>query len=525
DFTCVCEDEGELFYDGNCVADPCTDITCPDNSYCVPDLSDSSYTCECSAIYVDDGEGGCMVKPDAQWTFMMYWAMDNNLTNQSLPELEDWVNVNYNEDVRMLVLVDPWDQDGYIAEMLPGEMNIVYDYGGDPDTGDWQTLADFGVWVVNHYPAEHYVLIPSDHGGAWREQTQFGNPVLKSICHDEHTDNIIGVANGELAAALTAITNAAGQKLDFLIYDACLMATWEMAEVSAPYAEWMLASEESQYGFQNYTDWLNLLVANLDNITNEELGEAFIDLYSVGGHFNVPGDYYAVTAALTDLTTTADLTDAVNGFADALLANEGDTFYADLDQIRMDSQRMEYEFLVDLGDFARNVTLMDGVPTDVSTAADALLAQLDDTVVYDWANIHGSYKELTGATGLSIYLPPAWFELGRDLGSALDLGRVRAELRHRRRRRLRREHRGDRLHGHYGNDLPVDRYVLQERQQPAHRPVVHRAGGRAPRGPGGGGQDRGRRGRPRGLHHWYSRRGRRVDLRSERLLADRAQLG
>jgi hypothetical protein len=50
--------------------------------------------------------------------------------------------------------------------------------------------------------------------------------VLKSICHDEHTDNIIGVATGELAAALTVITNAAGQEPDFLIYDACLMSTW-----------------------------------------------------------------------------------------------------------------------------------------------------------------------------------------------------------------------------------------------------------------------------------------------------------
>jgi hypothetical protein len=406
-FDCVCEDEGELFYDNTCVTDPCLSATCGDNSHCVPDLSDSSYDCECDAIYIDDGYGGCMLAPDAQWTFMMYWAMDNNLYNQSLPEFEDWMNVNYNENVRMLVLVDPWDQDGYIAEMLPGEIKIVYDYGGDPDTGDWQTLADFGVWVVNHYPAEHYVLIPSDHGGAWRDAAEV--PVPRSICHDEHTDNIIGVANGELAAALTAITNAAGQKLDFVIYDACLMATWEMAEVGAPFADYMLASEESQYGFQNYTAWLNLLIDNMDTITIEEFGEAFVDTYAAGGQFGYPGNAYAVTASLTDLSLTADLTDAVSGFADALIAAEGDTFYADLDQTRIDTQRMQYRFLVDLGDLARNVSLMDGVPTDVATAADALLTQLDETVVYDWANIHDSYKELTGATGLSIYLPSSWY--------------------------------------------------------------------------------------------------------------------
>jgi hypothetical protein len=234
--------------------------------------------------------------------------------------------------------------------------------------------------------------------------------VLKSICSDEDTGNIIGVANGEFAAALTAITNATGQKLDFLVYDACLMSTWEMAEVSAPYAEYMLASEESQYGFQNYTDWLNYLIANIDTVTHQELGEAFIDFYAAGGQFQTPGTYYAVTAALTDLSTTADLTAAVSTFANALMAKESQAFYATLDQIRIQSQRMEYWFLVDLGDFARNVRLMDGVPADVAAAADALLAQLDVSVVYDWANIHGSYKELTGATGLSVYLPPAWFD-------------------------------------------------------------------------------------------------------------------
>jgi hypothetical protein len=427
-YECVCETPGELFYNGNCVADPCVGVTCGDNTHCTPDLANGTHDCACDAIYVDDGTGGCTVKPDAKWTFMMYWAMDNNLLNQSLPELQDWMNVNYNEDVRLIVLVDPWGQDGYIAEMLPGEMKVVYEFGGSPDTGDWKTLADFGVWVVDHYPAEHYALIPSDHGGAWRQQSQLDNPVLKSICHDEHTDNIIGVANGELAAALTAITNAAGQKLDFLIYDACLMSTWEMAEVGAPFAHYMLASEESQYGFQNYTVWLNHLIDNLDTITLEELGEVFIDTYAMGGHFDSPGNYYAVTAAMTDLARTSDLTAAVSGFADALVAAKSDTFYAHLDQSRIDSQRMEYRYLVDLGDFARNVKKIPGVPANVTVAADALLAALDKAIVYDWANIHESYKELTGATGLSIFLPPAWYAPDYSVSSVyVDSGAIWAQ--------------------------------------------------------------------------------------------------
>jgi len=406
---CVCETPGELFYNGNCVADPCTGVTCGDNTHCTPDLANGTHTCACDAIYVDDGAGGCKVKPDAKWTFMMYWSMDNNLYNQSVPELQDWVNVNYNPDVRLIVLVDGWDRDSFIVEMLPGEMKVVHEFGGNVDTGDWQTLADFGVWVVNHYPAQHYALIPSNHGGAWRDQSQERNPLLKGICYDETSLNNIGVANGELAAGLTAITNAAGRKLDFIVYDACVMGSWEMAEVSAPYADYMLASEESHWGFQNFTDWLTFLVDNLDTTTVEELGEFFVDAYAAGGQFGYPGNDYAVTAALTDLRTTPDLTAALNAFADALVAAKSDAFYANLDGTRRDTQYLAYSDLVDLGDFARKVTLMDGVPPGVAAAAQAVRTQLDKSVVYDWANVHGTYKELTGATGLSIYLPPAWY--------------------------------------------------------------------------------------------------------------------
>lgn len=408
-YECVCENPGEAFHNGNCVEDPCATATCGPNSHCAPNLANQTFDCPCDAVYVEDGAGGCKVKPDAQWTFMMYWSMDNNLFNQSLPELQDWVNVDYNEDVRLIVLVDGWQQDSVIVEMLPGEIKVVHEFGYNVDTGDWQTLADFGVWTISHYPAQHYALIPSNHGGAWRGQSDESNPLLKGICYDETSSNHIGVANGELAAALTAITNAAGRKLDFLVYDACVMGSWEMAEVGAPYADYMLASEESHYGFQNFTEWLTFLVDNLATVTVEELGEVFVDLYAQGGQFGYPGNAYAVSVALTDLRTTPDLTAVLNAFADALMVAKTDSFYAKLDVARRNTQFMEYRFLVDLGDLARHVIGIDGVPPAVKAASQALLAQLDKTVVYDWANIHGTYKELTGATGLSIYLPAAWY--------------------------------------------------------------------------------------------------------------------
>ena len=399
------------------MADPCLSATCGENSYCVPDLSDSSYTCECDAVYVDDGLGGCMLEPEAEWTFMMYWAMDNNLYNQSLPELEDWMNVNYNEHVRLLVLVDGWNQDGYIVEMLPGQQKVVFEYGYDPDTSDWITFADFGVWVINNYPAKHYAIIPSDHGGDWRNSPVHLQPfeaVPRAICWDDNSDDPgdgIDLTNGELAAALSAMTTAAGQKLDFVIMDACVMGGWEVAEVCAPYADFLITSEESMYGWQVYTPWLNLIVDNIDTITPLEAGEAFVDLYSLGGQFGYPGNAYATTCALTDLAEIPAMTDAVSALADAFMANESVSFYGDVDQARYDAQHFHGRgYLVDVVDFARNVSDLSSAPSDVVTAADDLIAQTKITVAYDWANLgHNWVNDVHGANGLYIYMPTPWY--------------------------------------------------------------------------------------------------------------------
>ena len=43
---------------------------------------------------------------------------------------------------------------------------VVQDLG-EEDMGRAQTLVDFVTWAVNSYPADHYVLILSDHGAGW----------------------------------------------------------------------------------------------------------------------------------------------------------------------------------------------------------------------------------------------------------------------------------------------------------------------------------------------------------------------
>ncbi len=103
---------------------------------------------------------------------------------------------------------------------------------GDPDT-----LGAFLDYAVESCPADQYALIIWSHGGG----------PLEGVCFDAR------YRSGGRMDALTldemtrALRNSAfaERKLAFLGFDACLMATAEVAAAAAPYAEAMIASQET----------------------------------------------------------------------------------------------------------------------------------------------------------------------------------------------------------------------------------------------------------------------------------------
>jgi hypothetical protein len=428
--TCACTTEGDVYHEGSCVDDPCDPDPCVgiDRQVCQADLGAGTSECVCGGVYVSDGAGGCVLDAEAEWTILWYLAADNNLYYQNTHEIEDIMAAGLSPDVRVVGLIDRWDSaEAYYAEFGPGTVDAVEELG-DPDTGDFNTLRDFGTWAVENYPAKHYALVISDHGGAWRNDAPAAEPqppALRAICWDDHSetpDDGIGITNGQLAQALEGVTAAAGRALDLVIYDACLMGEWEVANATAPYADFMIASPESSYGFMvrygAWTDWLDAVVAGAETMSPLDVGEAFVDNYRAT---LATDPQYVTTAALTDLATVPELNAAVSDFADALVAAQDDTFYGALDDARLAAQHTAYNELVDLEDFARLVTEGGDAPAGVVDAADALGAQLDWSIVYSFANIdldgwspyYGSMG-LAGHNGLTVYLPGRFYQMAAE---------------------------------------------------------------------------------------------------------------
>ena len=95
--------------------------------------------------------------------------------------------------------------------------------------GDYETLLSFLIFAKENYPTESISLILWDHGGG----------SIGGVCNDENY-SMDALTLNELDKALSS----ADINFDFIGFDACLMATYDTANVVKNYAEYMIASEE-----------------------------------------------------------------------------------------------------------------------------------------------------------------------------------------------------------------------------------------------------------------------------------------
>ena len=274
---------------------------------------------------------------------------------------------------------------------IPSDCNVIYQVvNGDieavaatetpANTGDPNTFLDFLSYTYNNYPAKHYGLVCWDHGGG----------PLGGYGSDE-------LFNGdrlylhEMDAAFEA-SPFKTQKLDFLGFDACLMATMEVAEMAAPYANYLIASEELEPG----CGWNYSFLSTLNTTSDmDAISKSILSSYEKGVQsYRIVPDY---TLSCLDLTKMSSFRAA----ADKLFAKmaEGVTggSYSAIAQARNKTLRYAqtsqsvYD-LVDMGHMAQNLKSLYG--SEVSNFQSAL-SQL----------VRRQVTNMDEATGLSVYYP------------------------------------------------------------------------------------------------------------------------
>jgi hypothetical protein len=379
---------------GLCVDDPCDPNPCtePNKNTCLPVLPDS-YTCQCNVGYIPDGSGGCMQDPNAnEWAWLVFLNADNNLESDGYDDLGEMMQAGSTAYVHIVTLMDSYSQDGGDARKLyvkQGEVEVIENLG-EVDMGDWQILADFGSWAVQNYPARHYALILWNHGSGWDKGPPEASLLTKGFSNDDHGSGAgISVANGDYGRALQAITQALGGKLDIVGFDACLMGMWEVAEATAPYAHYLLASEETEPGWGwPYADFLVPLVNDWQT-TPVDLACNVVSAYYDDSFSNA-------TLSVVDLASMDTLTGAMTGFADALMSHPD--LYEEFGNIRRQTTGFDFPTHKDLYDFAQGVANMSAGPQDLVGAANTLMTEIDTAVVC-------SESHMSDAFGMAVYFP------------------------------------------------------------------------------------------------------------------------
>ena len=249
----------------------------------------------------------------------------------------------------------------------------------DPDT-----LTSFLKQCAERYPADENILVFWNHGGG----------PTHGVCQDELFDG----DTLSLAEITTALQDSpfADHGLDLVLFHACLMGSAELSVVMAPFAKYMVASEDSMYGLSY--DWL----AGVESRTPLETAINVVD-----GSFALNSEVIAAQHAseinsfsVVDLSKAQALSDAVDAFFAHVTPDLTDANFTTMSAQRRESVTFGVGEsgnasgfdLVDLGDLVKHYR--DCAPAE----ADAVLAAIQDAVVYHKGAV-------PACTGLTVYHP------------------------------------------------------------------------------------------------------------------------
>jgi len=340
---------------------------------------------------------GSPTMPLAEWSYIGYFAADNNLHNPIVgpgdSDRSEMQSASSTNLVNTVLLSDPNTSFG--PAPFPNG-NVQYEYvtagttrtletHGDLNTGDGETLEAYLAYAIEHYPADRYVLDMGDHGEGWRQQCQDGNSGdwMQLDEFDRALDN-------------------STETIDLLVFSECLMAQLEVAHEVDDDAEIMIASEEKMPGAgPNYARRLGNLTDD-PHQSDRTLATRMVSIYADENN----GE--DTTSAL-DLSAVPATSDAVDAFAEALLATDSENQEEIVDareatETFAPGHNLGYK---DLGHYASIVNRTVPDP-EIQAAAQQVNERLDDLVIAEW---HG--PERPNATGVSIYLEPmfgTWLE-------------------------------------------------------------------------------------------------------------------
>ena len=266
-----------------------------------------------------------------------------------------------------------------IYQVKNGKLDLLVDNVGNLPMTKPDTLSSYIKWAATNYPADRFELIFWNHGGG-------------STGGYGYDEKFASAGSMSLAGINTALKDG-GVTFDFVGFDTCLMATVENALVVSNYADYLVASEETEPGVGwYYTDWLTAFGKNT-SMDTLEIGKNIIDSFTNACAQTCPGQ--KTTLSLIDLaelsqTVPQELADFSKDTANMINSDE----YSAVSTARSSSREFASSSRID------QIDLVDFANRMGTAEAKELANALKSSIKYNRTS-----SNMTNAYGLSIYFP------------------------------------------------------------------------------------------------------------------------
>ena len=294
-------------------------------------------------------------------------------------------------------------------EMRNGNLNLLEELPLE-QMSTHSALSDFISYGIENYPAKRFGLILWNHGGG----------LLGGYGNDELFDEV-SMSISDVSSAI----KTSGAHMEFVGFDACMMATFENAYALKDCANYLIASEESESNIGwYYTDWLNSLGEDPEIETmalgrkivdgmissNQEYDEENEESYNefeeyVYEKYGIEVEYgKSATLSMIDLSMMDDVYDAWLTYILSLKDDLNNGGFADQSKARLEARG--YGDSKDIDPYTGNVSeshfdmvdVLDYIDKTHLTGSFDLEKTIRDCIVYE-------NSEIPGSNGLSVYIP------------------------------------------------------------------------------------------------------------------------
>ena len=339
-------------------------------------------------------------------TIMVYMCGTDLESKHSMgtADLKEMLNASMSDKVNLIVCTGgckQWQNNvvsnavNQIYQIDNGKLYRLEENFGNKAMTDPTNLTSFIQYCTKNFPADRNALILWDHGGG----------SVAGYGYDEKTRS---AASMDLTKLNSALKNA-GCVFEWIGFDACLMATLETALVCNDYADYLVASEETEPGTGwYYTNWLTKLSKNTST-PMVDLGKTIVDDFV--GVSTRASSGAQVTLSVIDLAElSGTVPQSFKDFSTSTCSLLKSNNYQVVSDARANVRQFSVQSRInqiDLVDFANRIG---------TSEAKALAEALKGCVKYNGSSISRAY-------GVSIYFP---YESLQSINSAVavynDLG-------------------------------------------------------------------------------------------------------